>query len=101
MTHLAATATTPPATNIATLPPLPLIIAALFLAALLWALGYAAACAAAPFGRCPRCKGKGKTLKPNGHTRTWCRHCDATGLRLRWGRRLFNYLRRLYRDGTR
>lgn len=105
MTLLAATATTHHATTTATLPDtlpaLPVILAWLILAALIWALGYAAACAAAPFARCRRCDGHGKTIKPNGRVRRWCRHCDATGLRLRWGRRLFNYLRRLYRDTAR
>lgn len=98
MTHLAATATDPAATH---LPSTAVVIAVLILAALVWALGYAAACAAAPFGRCRRCHGHGKTIKPNGKVRRWCRRCDATGLRLRLGRRLFNYLRRLYRDGSR
>ncbi|WP_204289564.1 hypothetical protein [Microbispora amethystogenes] len=97
MTLLAATATTPPLP----IPPLSVILAWLILAALVWVLGYAAACAATPFGRCRRCEGHGKTITPNGRVRRWCRHCDATGLRLRWGRRLFNYLRRLYRDGSR
>lgn len=105
MTHPAATATTHPATLIATvsdlLPSLPVILAALVLAALVWGLGYAAACAATPFGRCRRCHGHGKTIKPNGRVKRWCRRCDGTGLRLRWGRHLFNYLRRLHRDGTR
>lgn len=63
-------------------------------------LGYAAACAADPFGRCPRCHGNAKVIKPNGRVKRWCRHCDGTGLRLRLGRRLYNYLRRLRRDAT-
>ncbi|MFB4273365.1 hypothetical protein [Nonomuraea sp. GTA35] len=92
MTSLAATATTHPATLV------PLLFAAL---AVLWLLGYAAACAADPFARCLRCKGHGKKLKPNGRVKRWCRHCDGTGLRLRLGRRLYNYLRRLHRDGAR
>ncbi|WP_211370902.1 hypothetical protein [Nonomuraea turkmeniaca] len=96
MTPLAATATTHLATSVAT--PIPLLAAAL---AVLWLLGYAAACAADPFARCPRCKGHGKTLKPNGRVKRWCRRCDGTGLRLRLGRRLFNYLRRLHRDAIR
>ncbi|MBF8185680.1 hypothetical protein ITP53_07995 [Nonomuraea sp. K274] len=58
-------------------------------------------CAATPFGACRHCHGVGKTLKPNGHLKRWCHRCDGTGLRLRWGRRLFNYLRQLHRAGTR
>ncbi|MEU4230049.1 hypothetical protein AB0F17_37640 [Nonomuraea sp. NPDC026600] len=96
MTPLAATATTHLATPVAT--PIPAVAVAL---ALLWLLGYAAACAADPFGCCRRCKGHGKTLKPNGRVKRWCRPCDGTGLRLRIGRRLYNYLRRLHRDGAR
>jgi hypothetical protein len=52
------------------------------------ALAYALACAAAPFGPC-RC---------HGHD-TLCRRCDGTGHRVRVGRRLWTYLRRLYDDG--
>ncbi|MEV0146322.1 MULTISPECIES: hypothetical protein [unclassified Nonomuraea] len=89
MTHLTATATTTTAT---------VIVAALIL---LWLLGYAAACAADPFARCRRCHGVGKTLKTNGSVGRWCRRCDATGLRLRLGRRLYNYLRHLSRDISR
>ncbi|GAA1778986.1 hypothetical protein [Luedemannella helvata] len=61
---------------------------------------YAAACWALPFGRCRFCAGK-------GHYTTWilrrikaCRACKGTGLRLRHGRRAFNYLARIHRDAT-
>lgn len=102
MTFHAATATPPAATPVADfLPSLTTLLATAVGIALMWALGYAAACAAAPFARCHRCKGVGKTIKPNGRVKTWCRHCKATGLRLRWGRRAYNYLRRLHRQGTR
>ncbi|MEV0592462.1 hypothetical protein [Nonomuraea cavernae] len=97
MTPLAATATTHLATTVAT----PTLASFLAVLALLWLLGYAAVCAADPFGCCRRCKGPGKTLKPNGRVKRWCRRCDGTGLRLRIGRRLFNYLRRLHRDAAR
>ncbi|GAA0950619.1 hypothetical protein [Nonomuraea longicatena] len=102
MTLLAATATGQGATATATLPPpLTLIITGALLAALVWALGYAAACAVAPFARCRRCEGVGKTITPKGRVKRWCRYCQSTGLRLRIGRRLYNYLRRLRHDGTR
>ncbi|GAA4051155.1 hypothetical protein [Nonomuraea soli] len=91
MTFLAATATTDPATNIATLLPL-----AGILAVTLWALGYAAACATSPFARCNRCGGRGKTLTARGHLKRFCRRCKGTGLRLRWGRRLFNALHHFF-----
>jgi hypothetical protein len=46
---------------------------------------YALACWQAPYGAC-RCR----------HNDPLCRHCNGTGRRVRIGRRLFNYLRRLY-----
>ena len=103
MTHPAATATTITATLIATTPAQPTLPGWAVLAALALALplAYAIVCAAAPFGACRRCHGVGKTLTPNGHVKRWCRRCEGTGLRLRWGRRLFNYLRALRRAGTR
>ncbi|MEV5495626.1 hypothetical protein AB0M50_09495 [Nonomuraea fuscirosea] len=103
MTHLAATATTITATLIATTSADTTLPGWTVLAALPLALplAYAIVCAAAPFGRCRRCKGVGKTLKPNGRLNRWCRRCDSTGLRLRAGRRLYNYLRRLSRDISR
>lgn len=60
-------------------------------------LGYIASCALWPFKACPRCEGQGQIVGPFGGIRL-CRHCDATGLRLRLGRRAWNTLRRLYRD---
>ncbi|MEV4575424.1 hypothetical protein AB0K16_19440 [Nonomuraea jabiensis] len=103
MTHLAATATTITATLIATTPAQSTLPGWAVLAALALAppLSYAIACAAAPFRACRHCHGVGKTLTPNGHLKRWCHRCDGTGLRLRWGRRLFNYLRRLHQAGTR
>jgi hypothetical protein len=56
-------------------------------AALAYALAYAVACAVAPFGPC-RCHGRD----------VLCRRCDGTGYRVRVGRRLWAYLRRLYHD---
>ncbi|RJL29951.1 hypothetical protein [Bailinhaonella thermotolerans] len=92
MPHLIATATTHPATPTATFPTLAAGVGWFLLAAALAALIYAAMCAVAPFGPCPRCApGKGRKRKA-----AHCRHCDGTGLRLRTGRRLFNYLRRTF-----
>ncbi len=97
MTHSAATATDPAATL-----PLPSVaLIGLLLAALAWLLGYAAACAAAPFGRCRRCAGEGKIRPRIGRKRRHCQRCDGTGLRLRIGRRAFNYARRLHHGGSR
>ncbi|WP_020522838.1 hypothetical protein [Catelliglobosispora koreensis] len=56
---------------------------------------YALACWLYPFGKCRTCKGTGtrqtlirKKFKP-------CRSCSASGLKLRYGRRLFNYGRKV------
>ncbi len=65
-------------------------------------LGYAVACAVAPFGRCRKCAGYGRKTGRNGRlTRTTCRRCDGNGLRVRVGRRGYEWIAREYRDGTR
>jgi hypothetical protein len=56
------------------------------LAAMAATAWYAAACWLAPFGAC-RCHGD-----------PLCRRCDGTGRRVRVGRRLYVYLRSLYRE---
>ncbi len=78
MTHLAATATTAGC------------LAGLALAA---ALGYAAACAVAPYRPCRACSGTGQRRSWLGYTRP----CP----RLRWGRRAYNHLHRIHHRGTR
>jgi hypothetical protein len=69
----------------------PVVIALGVLAALTAAIGYAAVCGLAPFGPCWRC-GNDPTRRGD------CRHCQHTGRRIRTGRRLWTYLRRLYDD---
>lgn len=72
--------------------------------------GYAARCWLKPFAVCHRCKGtgtapattmdrlRGRATSPRAlRGRPDCRHCRATGLRLRIGRRLFNHVRRIRR----
>jgi hypothetical protein len=62
---------------------------ALLVAALALAVPYALACWLAPFGVCARC-----------HQRDpLCRFCDGTGRRVRLGRRLWTFLRRLHDQG--
>ncbi|HEX5115113.1 MAG TPA: hypothetical protein VFW65_07935 [Pseudonocardiaceae bacterium] len=62
-------------------------------------IGYLGSCVFWPFSACRRCGGY-------GHVRGWlggirfCPACDGTGLRLRFGRRVINTFRRLYRDST-
>jgi len=67
------------------------VIALIVLAALTTAAIYAALCGLAPFGPCWRCG-------DDPHRRGDCRRCDYTGRRIRTGRRLWTYLRRLYTD---
>lgn len=69
----------------------------LLIVGLFVALGYIASCALWPFKACRRCEGFGQIAGPFGGIRL-CRNCDATGLRLRLGRRVWNAFRRLYRD---
>ncbi|WP_301329725.1 hypothetical protein [Kitasatospora paracochleata] len=56
-------------------------------------LGYAAVCWVQPFARCRRCNGHGNLPPRTRLSRRPrpCRHCDATGLRLRVGRRIHNH----------
>ncbi|MFC5029965.1 hypothetical protein ACQFX6_28130 [Streptomyces sp. DSM 41987] len=71
---------------------------------LLFTLGYAALCAAQPFGRCRKCHGLGFQLT---HTRggkpkrgKHCRRCHGHGIRIRTGRHLFNAFTRTRRAAT-
>jgi hypothetical protein len=73
--------------------------------------GYALLCAASPFGPCRRCHGRpaparrpltlarifGALLGTSRYPRV-CRRCHGTGIRQRYGRRLYHYLRRLTQD---
>ena len=82
----------------------PSVVAAGLLAAFLVviAVGYALACAVAPWGRCRKCRGTGHRLSRSGRPRrAWCRRCEGTGLRVRFGRRLWTLINREYRDGIR
>lgn len=68
--------------------------------AVLAALIYAALCWVRPFADCGSCGGTGR--RPAGRLRRArpCRRCRETGKRLRIGRRVWNYSRRLHREGT-
>ncbi len=61
----------------------------LIIAALLLAAGYALACAVWPFAACRWCKGTGKRRSPAGKAWRPCGHCEGSGRRVRFGRRLF------------
>jgi hypothetical protein len=60
-------------------------------------LGYLGLCLIWPYRACRHCGGIGRFEGPFGGIRL-CGHCDGSGLRLRFGRRVWNALRRLYRD---
>jgi hypothetical protein len=60
---------------------------------------YALACWVKPFGRCSRCQGG---IHQTFITRRYrpCRLCRGSGLRLRIGRRVYNHLAAIQRDGA-
>jgi hypothetical protein len=62
---------------------------------------YALLCIGWPFARCRRCHGSGDLRAPVGRGLRLCQRCNATGRRLRLGRRLWNHSQRLRHDGTR
>ncbi|MFY1593074.1 hypothetical protein [Micromonospora sp. WMMD737] len=68
------------------------------LAALGYATWYLILCAASPWGRCRRCRGA-RFHRTSIGTRRDCTRCDGTGIRVRAGRRLLDYIRAEYRDG--
>lgn len=57
-------------------------------------LAYVAACAFWPFKACRRCHGTGALRNPIFGGVRLCPSCDASGLRLRLGRRIFDAYRR-------
>lgn len=62
-------------------------------------LGYLLACAAWPFKNCPRCGGTGRLASPSGRAWRRCRRCKGNGARIRFGRHLWNLIRRTSRAG--
>ena len=68
--------------------------------ALAWLAGYAAACWWWPFAACRKCNGTGKRKSPSGRAFRICRRCKGSARRLRAGRRIFNWLRVLHKEGT-
>jgi len=69
----------------------------LILATLIVTFCYAGLCAVRPFGTCRKCRPT--TRRTAG--RRYCRRCGGTRLRLRTGRRVWNFIHRLYTEGTR
>lgn len=68
-------------------------------------LGYAALCAISPYGPCRSCNGFGfhltTTLSGRPKRGRDCRRCKGHGIRLRLGRRIFNFFAALRRNGNR
>lgn len=98
--HLAASTTNSPTTvntvDVTSEPTLWLIVAAAIAI-----VGYLIACAIWPFAACRWCSGSGKKRSPSGRAWRPCRHCKATGARVRLGRQLVTVARRTHRAGTR
>lgn len=63
-------------------------------------LGYAGLCWVSPFKTCKRCTGTGHTTTRILHRPRTCRRCDR-GMRLRTGRRVYNFFHRLRSEATR
>lgn len=61
-------------------------------AAIVWALGYAAACAMWPYAACRKCEGRGTFRSPSGKAWRRCRRCKGSGARVRTGRRIWVWL---------
>lgn len=73
------------------------IASTLLLLALPITLSYVASCLFWPFRACRRCDGYGQLRGWLGGIRP-CPACQGTGLRLRFGRRVINTFRHLYRE---
>ncbi|YCK40169.1 hypothetical protein ACNF49_40725 [Actinomadura sp. ATCC 39365] len=63
-------------------------------------LSYIYNCYARPFRSHRRCNGTGHIPYLFGRGWRFCLRCQATGLRLRLGRRAWNHLRRLQREAA-
>ncbi len=74
----------------------PLAVALIPLA-LLFTLGYVISCVFGPYKTCRSCRGNGHVAGFFGGIQL-CRRCGGTGLLLRFGRRMWNAFRRLYRQ---
>lgn len=60
--------------------------------------GYLIACWLFPFAACFRCEGSGKKRSSSGRAWRRCRRCKGTGSRLRFGRKVGNWLARTGED---
>lgn len=74
----------------------PIVLIGLFVT-----ISYIATCAVWPFKACRRCHGSGKLRSPLVKAIRLCPRCEATGLRIRIGRHVWNRLRRVRRANNR
>lgn len=81
--------------------PLSTAASALVLITLLITFGYILACWADPFPKCSTCTGSGRRRIRGGRAWRDCRRCRGTGHRLRLGRRIYNAVHQLAREGNR
>lgn len=72
----------------------------LILSATLLTLGYCLLCWVRPFGRCRICSGTGTRQTLILRRFRSCGWCHGAGLRLRVGRRVYNYLARVRADAA-
>ncbi|KAA5836061.1 hypothetical protein F1721_06900 [Saccharopolyspora hirsuta] len=68
---------------------------------LLITVSYGLMCLIWPFKACRVCKGSGRITSRLGRGIRLCPPCEASGLRLRAGRKAWNSLNRLYRANRR
>ncbi|ADB34568.1 hypothetical protein Kfla_5562 [Kribbella flavida DSM 17836] len=61
---------------------------------------YLLTCLIWPFGRCRRCNGAGKHKSPFGKAYRYCGRCQGSGMRVRIGRHVINYIRAARGAGT-
>lgn len=60
-----------------------------------WLIGYLLVCFLWPFKACRKCGGAARHRSPTGKAFRLCRRCGGTGRRLRFGRKAWNFYRRL------
>ncbi len=72
-----------------------LLTITIILAPILITLGYLHTCYNRPFKHCGRCEGTGRIRSAFGLSMRECPPCESTGRRLRTGRHLLNYARRI------
>lgn len=81
--------------------PQDLALGPIFFLGLVVTLGYSSTCVIWPFKSCRHCHGTGRLRSPVVRAVRLCPTCEATGLRIRVGRHLWNQARRIHRANRR